>query len=523
MRLRTVGAVAVGLLSFLAYWATLAPGLTWAHDGADGGDLAAAVAVGGIPHPPGYPTYLLLGRLFAALPVGDVAFRLNLMSAACAAMAVGLVFVIVVLIVVCICGEDSLLVLGAAAAAALVFAFSPVFWSQAVITEVYALNALFVALVLLLALRPRTSPVLISFVLGLGLGNHLSLLLLAPTALLVRLPAPWVRPLSLGASMKRIASCGLAIASGLAVYLVLPLRAASNPLVNWGDARTLDRFWWLVSGGPYRPYVFGLPIADLPGRLSAWAALLVQQFGWIGIALALFGLWDMLAAGRAKKDGRVAWALLLLVGLYSLYALGYHTADSYILLIPVYLVAALWLGRGLYTAVTAVLLWAAGQKWWSGATQRFLLVLAAVVLFLLPMAQYQANQAAADLSGDRTARDYVDQALAVLPISAMVVTGSDEHTFALWYGQATRERGDVLVVDRDLTQFRWYRDLLRQRSPELVAVPDSDDPATYVPDLVEAVRQRRDVFLADADQALQKTFRWQDHGVVRRLVGPGGP
>ncbi len=519
MRLRVVGAVVAGLLSFLAYCGTLAPGLTWAHDGADGGDLAAAVAAGGVPHPPGYPTYLRLGRLFAFLPLRDVAFRLNLMSAVCAAIAVGLVF----LVIVGLCGDDSLPAIGAAAAAVLMFAFSPVFWSQAVITEVYALNALFVALLLLLALCPQTSPVLILFVLGLGLGNHLSLILLVPTVLIVRWPAPTSRPASRGAFFKRLLFCALALAAGLAVYLILPLRAASDPAVNWGDARTLDRFAWLVSGGPYRPYVFGLPLADLAGRLSAWAALLVQQFGWVGIALALFGLWDMLATGRSRKDVRVARALLLAVGLYSLYAVGYHTADSYVYLIPVYLVVALWLGRGLYAAATACVSWITGRTSESSGRRRFVFVWLGVVILLLPLTQYHTNLAAADVSNDHSARDYVEQALAELPAGAIVLTGSDEHTFALWYGQASQGRNDLLVTDRDLTQFRWYRDELRQRAPQLAAAPDSGDPGQYVPALIAAARQQRDVFLADADPGLQSSFQWQEMGVLSKRVGPGGP
>ncbi len=43
------------------YGMTLAPGLTWANSGADGGDLITAAATGGVPHPTGYPVYLLLG------------------------------------------------------------------------------------------------------------------------------------------------------------------------------------------------------------------------------------------------------------------------------------------------------------------------------------------------------------------------------------------------------------------------------------------------------------------------------
>jgi hypothetical protein len=67
----------------------------------------------------------------------------------------------------------------------LALAFSSVFWSQAVIAEVYALNALFAALLLygVLRLQPANEQWLVpglSGLLGLSLGNHPSILLLLP-------------------------------------------------------------------------------------------------------------------------------------------------------------------------------------------------------------------------------------------------------------------------------------------------------------------------------------------------------
>jgi hypothetical protein len=63
--------------------------LTRTSRGGDSGELAAAVATGGVIHPPGYPLYALLGNLFVLLPHGTLAWRMNLMSAACDAGAAG--------------------------------------------------------------------------------------------------------------------------------------------------------------------------------------------------------------------------------------------------------------------------------------------------------------------------------------------------------------------------------------------------------------------------------------------------
>ena len=78
--------VLVVVLPAALYLSTLAPTLTWAHNGQDGGDLVTAVYTSGVPHPPGYPTYVLLGKLFALLPVSEPAYRLNLMSEVCAVL-----------------------------------------------------------------------------------------------------------------------------------------------------------------------------------------------------------------------------------------------------------------------------------------------------------------------------------------------------------------------------------------------------------------------------------------------------
>ena len=83
-------AIGVAGAALAVYVATLAPGLTFEHNGADGGDLITAAHTLGVPHPSGYPTYTLLAWLASQLPVGTIAYRANLLSAVCASLAAGL-------------------------------------------------------------------------------------------------------------------------------------------------------------------------------------------------------------------------------------------------------------------------------------------------------------------------------------------------------------------------------------------------------------------------------------------------
>ena len=116
-------AVGVSIIAFLVYLATLAPGLTNANFGTDGGDLIAAARTLGVPHPSGYPTYTLLAWLFTQLPIGVIAYRVNLLSAVCAYVAIGLFFCSARLVL-----PDDKHPLLLAAITALMLAFSSLLW-----------------------------------------------------------------------------------------------------------------------------------------------------------------------------------------------------------------------------------------------------------------------------------------------------------------------------------------------------------------------------------------------------------
>src|SRR3990172_6853730 len=129
--------ISPGLLTIslmIVFVTTLAPGLTWANGGSDGGDLIAAAATGGIAHPTGYPLYLLLARLFQLLPVGSLAFRTNLLSAIASALAAALVYGLVMR---ASSGSRAVQDWPAGMAAGYAFGLAPLIWSQALITQVY--------------------------------------------------------------------------------------------------------------------------------------------------------------------------------------------------------------------------------------------------------------------------------------------------------------------------------------------------------------------------------------------------
>src|SRR5215207_6151114 len=258
------GALSVVLISLLFYLRTLAPTVLYYDPTAfpDSVVLQIQAIVLGIPHTTGYPTWVMLTHLFTYLPFGDPAYRANLSSAVYAAAAVLLVYLL--------CLRLTRRVVPSCVGA-LLFGLSRDFWSHAVITEVYTLNALFVALVIFLLLHWRDTrddrPLLLAcFSMGLSLTNHLTSGLLLPAAVLFvgLLDGRKLRDLWLtlkGATLFLIA---------LTPYLYLPIRASMHPPLNREAPDDLGSFLHLVSGTGFADRMFVYGPAGLGGRAQQY-------------------------------------------------------------------------------------------------------------------------------------------------------------------------------------------------------------------------------------------------------------
>ena len=453
----------------LVYQATLAPGLTWRNDGSDGGDLTTAAAVAGVAHPGGYPTYLILARLWLTLPFGTLAYRTTLLSVASAIFAAVLATFIVERTSV---SRRSLATVSGLVAA-FGFGLAPLLWSQAVITEVYALHTLFITSLTFISIAIiSVSPAqrlwlgrLGSCLLGLALGNQLTTLLFLPAWFGVLYwseqkfrPRLWLESL-------------VCLAGGLLVYIYVPLQASQHPPINWGNASTLEGFWWLVSGQGYRGLVFGLPTDLIVTRLQAWAGISIAQLSWPGLMVALYGF----LFGQTTSTFPKILTLWLVVA-YSLFAIGYGTSDSAAYLLPAVLAVAIWFGWGI----------AAGLENLSGRWLG-LRPVALGLIFVVLFANAVRHLPEVDASQDSSADDYAQAVLSQAPAQAILITSKDRDTFSLWYYHyALHQRPDVILLAEPLLQFQWYRDNLRYTYPDL-ALPT--DPQ-FLADAVVALNQR---------------------------------
>jgi len=184
------------VVSFIVYLSTMATTVPYW----DCGEFIATSFILGVPHPPGSPLYLILGRIFSMLPLNtDIAFRVNLLSPITSALAVMLLYLIIVKVIAHWRGEirtrqDSLIAFGAAFVGAMTFAFTDSHWFNAVEAEVYAMSTFFTAMVIWLILHwsdradePGSERyiLIIAYMFGLAIGIHILNLLTLPLLALV--------------------------------------------------------------------------------------------------------------------------------------------------------------------------------------------------------------------------------------------------------------------------------------------------------------------------------------------------
>lgn len=199
----------------------------------DCGEFIACAFKLQVPHPPGAPLFLLIGRLFALLALGDVmrvAYWVNMVSVLSSAFTIFFLFKTINLIAWKLVGKkpqdrsvaDVLLVTGAAVVGSLAYAWSDSFWFSAVEAEVYGLSSFFTAIVIWAVFKwesieePATGNrwlILTAYLVGLSIGVHLLNLVTIPALALVYYFKKYPKPGFLGAS--------IAVLSGLLILGII--------------------------------------------------------------------------------------------------------------------------------------------------------------------------------------------------------------------------------------------------------------------------------------------------------------
>ena len=452
-------------LPFMLYLITMAPTIY----NLDSAELTTAAATGGIVRATGYPLYLLLGRAWSWLPIGDVGFRLNLFAAFSGALTVVLAERIL----------RRMQVNAWARFAALgLLACAPFFWAMSLIAEVYTLHTALMAGIILLMLRWAESPTprrlaLVGLAVGLSLGHHAATVLLLPGCAWYVLSVAPRRALAPRALVPAIG----ALLLGASVYLYLPLLYLAQPAFNYAghynatgqfvpdDLRSVDGLWTLMTGRAFAGQMLAYQGAELLHEIASFTAQLSQSFFIVGVGPGLVGLVVLL-----RRDWRLGGMLLLMFAFSAGFYIDYRVLDKNTMFLPAFLVWALWLAVGCD--------WL--QQWLSrdhdnftrtGGTRLLRVALVGVVLIAVAW-----NWRLTDLSRDRSARARGESILQAAEPNALIFGWWDTAPLVEYLQLVEGQRPDVQAINRFLIAPGDMRQLIERnlgRRPIYIdSVPD---------------------------------------------------
>ena len=416
------------------YITTLTPGVFWG----DGAELTVNAYVLGISHPPGYPLYMLLGKLFISLtPIKGVAYSMNLLSALLGGLTVGVVF----LISRRVAGSPLI-----AAVTALSFAFSYRFWRESIITEVYTLHALFLSLILLFLLLWRDTgrkryAYLAAGTFGLSLAHH------GMTALL--LPGLLYGVFGLGRhtfTVKALMVLSALALIGLPLYAYLPLRFGAEPPLDLARVLGVDltnpgHFLWYVSGSLYRPALTASTLDSAYHQAGIALAAVAVDYIVLGAFLAYLG-----AIIQYMRDPRALVLTLLLFAPNLIFMSVYKVGDIEDFTVFLTLISIVWFAVGAQAVRSWLSLALGNGARTSAIPDSIRRALPAAGLAVLPLLGFSINLRHLDYSDARGPETFARETLAALPSDAVVLT--QYPGWPVWYSHIVEGlRPDVAVLD----------------------------------------------------------------------------
>jgi hypothetical protein len=408
--------VIVALLSLAIYLATLLPEVEWG----DSAELALQAHQLGVTHPTGYPVHSVLGRLFVLL-AGDPTLGVNLLSAVCTSLAVGLL---------CIVAGRLTGNWVAAGIAAVAFAVSPFIWERAVVCEINNVNVCFVALsvsaILFWHHRPSYGTLaLAAVVFGLSLGTYLANLLLLPGLVF----------LVVSKAQRRVRS---------AILFVLIVAVLGTLVLSWNvfRSRVLPPI-----GTEYVPDSAGNLIRYLSGAQYETTALhgarfYVQRFAEHGLTFAknflgigiLIGLLGVRVQWKKQRD--VCIALLLMFVADMAYFTGFAVLEYAYLVTPSYLIFAIWIAHGIAH------IWTLRSGWSTKAVAVALSGALVLGLFVWKLPARLERRATTPVS------DFVRWSFEVLPEDSVAIGSWGKFTALLYFQTAYGLRQDLTIYER---------------------------------------------------------------------------
>ncbi len=470
-------ATIASLLLFVVYMFTIAPGVVEI----DSGELAAVQITFGIAHPTGYPLFTVAGYLFSLipLPVSKI-FQANILAAVYCATA--FYFVCKALYVL----ADHLqpnkekaknskkgrkktkenrplakeftkpFKIFTALIGGFSLAFSTTFWLQSTSVEVYSFHLLIVSIIIYSIVKLSNESdntfgrdwIVIAAMFGMGFANHMSTIMLVPSALFILVLHIKNKRISYAALFK----CALVFALIVVIsYSILLIRAGFDPVLNWGNPENLENLWRHISGKQYQVWLFS-SIDVAKQNIVNFFGSLVNEFGIPLLLLSLAGVFHFY--GRH----RIIFVFLTVNFLFTvIYASNYDIKD----LQTYYLLALISISFFIYGGAIKALKILAKYK--NGYKSGFVTIAIIIVL------QVSLNFGKVNQQDVFIFEDYTKALMGSTDKNSIVFSYQwDYFLSASYYYQFVENyRKDVIVIDKELLRRSWYYDQLRNITPKI--------------------------------------------------------
>lgn len=409
------------IIPLIIYILTASRTLPWG----DGAEFFLAARTLGIPHPSGYPLFVLIGRLLYLCNASP--FLLNLLPGIITGLSVLFLYLIIFKVT-----KDHLVGI----IVPLFFAFGREIWLQSIAAEVYTLNLFFFTFLFYLlinASEKKSYVPMIFFVSGLALTNHL-------TALLYVIP---ILVLVFSQRKKSIRYLPLSIIP-LTVYIYFPVRSSFDPLLDLFNPESFGQLINYVSGRAfhYRTLFFSgqYIIEQLTQFLYAWwkQFLILIPVGFYGIFLV-----------KEKKLKNLFVIILVIILIYSIL---YNIPDKQGYYLPFYAIWTILIAIGLSRIMPSRL---------------------KIALFIFPLINIIANYRICDLSGESSLDDLSNSIYESLPDNSMIIS-DDYFVYCSIFNEELKQQRQIIPISQFYLCMDWYTAQLSQTFPN-IKIPDRVD------------------------------------------------
>ena len=502
------------VITLIMMGACTAPSVTFE----DSGEFITCGYTLSIPHPSGYPLFILLGKIFSTMPFGEIGWRVNIMSAFFSALCIEIMTLI---------SAKTLLRMTAPkiwqdTARIMTGTFllsSGLIWSQSVLSEVYALHGFFVSLLMYSLIEGYYGSVkhyvLAFFLLGIGLGNHLTLIFIVPLLFILFIRNAFSKK---DPHLFLHTFIGIALfCIGISIYFVLMVRARGNPPLNWGNPADISHLIDVIRQKEFSEIKQITTLNDIVVKAGLFIQYLKQSYGWLGYILIVLSI-GIIASPVEATIGLYVFCVYFVapVILYNVEPVILYSIRVFFM--PSHIALGFLAGTGLVAVG-----YAASCKKKDYIILLYITISVSIFMFGL----YRINTSARenDLRDYYYAYDWGMNILKSVEHKSVIFTRIDNDAFPLYYmNNVLRIKNDIIHLNTTFLERDWYRNEINKHYPEARLIPGGQFTVVEMMQgiikrsIEYAKREKTGVYLINIPEKYYQDIPVTAEGIVSRTL-----